>query len=148
MAISPSSPAFSTIWRRGSVMARFTMLTPICSSPSSFNLSSAPTQRASATPPPGTTPSSTAERVACIASSTRAFFSFISVSGALPLGERCDVRQHGLAAVAQAGGLDGRDLQRATQLVDDQGRQRFAFHVLSDDQERLAALCDLLQQRE
>ena len=41
-------------------------------------------QRSSATPPPGTMPSSTAARVACIASSTRAFFSFISVSVAAP----------------------------------------------------------------
>ena len=38
----------------------------------------------SATPPPGTMPSSTAARVACSASSTRAFFSFISVSVAAP----------------------------------------------------------------
>ena len=40
--------------------------------------------RISATPPPGTTPSSTAARVACSASSTRAFFSFISISVAAP----------------------------------------------------------------
>ena len=40
--------------------------------------------RSSATPPPGTMPSSTAARVACSASSTRAFFSFISVSVAAP----------------------------------------------------------------
>ncbi len=37
-----------------------------------------------ATPPPGTMPSSTAARVALSASSTRAFFSFISVSVAAP----------------------------------------------------------------
>ena len=35
-------------------------------------------------PPPGTTPSSMAARVACRASSTRAFRSFISVSVAAP----------------------------------------------------------------
>ncbi len=40
--------------------------------------------RKSATPPPGTIPSSTAARVACNASSTRAFFSFISTSVAAP----------------------------------------------------------------
>ena len=40
--------------------------------------------RSSATPPPGTMPSSTAARVALSASSTRAFFSFISVSVAAP----------------------------------------------------------------
>ena len=36
------------------------------------------------TPPPGTMPSSSAARVACRASSTRCFFSFISVSVAAP----------------------------------------------------------------
>src|SRR5208337_3638157 len=66
----------------------------------------------------------------------------------LAAGQSCDVLQHGLAAVAEARSLDGRDLQRATQFVDDQSRQRFAFHVLSDDQQRLAALSDLLQQRQ
>ena len=40
--------------------------------------------RSRATPPPGTMPSSTAALVACMASSTRAFFSFISVSVAAP----------------------------------------------------------------
>ena len=48
------------------------------------SLSSAFCARISATPPPGTTPSSTAARVACSASSTRAFFSFISISVAAP----------------------------------------------------------------
>ncbi|CSA31049.1 Uncharacterised protein [Vibrio cholerae] len=40
--------------------------------------------RIRATPPPATTPSSTAARVACSASSTRSFFSFISTSVAAP----------------------------------------------------------------
>src|SRR5208283_639899 len=62
----------------------------------------------------------------------------------LAAGQGCDVLQHGLAAIAEAGSLDGRDLQRATQLVDDEGGERFAFDVLSDDEERLAALGDLL----
>src|SRR5271154_4457303 len=60
------------------------MLTPMASSPSSFNLSSGPRQRSSAVPPPGTMPSSTAARVACMASSTRAFFSFNPHLGAAP----------------------------------------------------------------
>ena len=60
------------------------ILTPICSSPSSFSVWSTFDARSSATPPPGTMPSSTAALVACIASSTRAFFSFISVSVAAP----------------------------------------------------------------
>ena len=46
------------------------------------------------------------------------------------------------------GALTAADLQRAAQLVDDQGGQRFAFDVLSDDEQRLAALGDLLEQRE
>ena len=55
-------------------------------------------------------------------------------------GEDRDVFQHGLAAIAEARRLDGRDLQAAAQLVDDQRRQRLAFDVLGDDQQRLAAL--------
>ena len=38
-----------------------------------------------ATPPPGTTPSSTAARVACRASSTLAFFSFINSASGIVL---------------------------------------------------------------
>src|ERR1039457_4679418 len=79
--MAPSSPALMTIWRRGSSRARRTMLPPIFSSPSSFSASIAGMQRTRATPPPGTIPSSTAARVACMASSTRALVSFISVSG-------------------------------------------------------------------
>ena len=66
----------------------------------------------------------------------------------LAAGQDGDVLQHGLAAVAEARSLDGRDLQRATQLVDDESGERFAFHVFRDDQQRLAALGDLLEQRE
>ena len=43
-----------------------------------------PCNAASATPPPGRMPSSTAARVACSASSTRAFFCFMSVSVPAP----------------------------------------------------------------
>ena len=59
-----------------------------------------------------------------------------------------DVLQHGLAAVAEAGGLDGQRLERAADLVDDQGGQGLALDVLGDDRQRLAGLDDLLQQRE
>src|SRR3984957_3662380 len=62
--------------------------------------------------------------------------------------ERRDILEHGLATVAKARSLDGSALQRATKLVDHQGRQRFAFHVLSNDQEGLAHLGGLLQQRQ
>ncbi len=65
----------------------------------------------------------------------------------LAAGQNRDVLQHGLAAIAEARSLDGRDVQRATQLVDDQGRQRFTFHVLGDDHQRTSALGDLLEQR-
>ena len=47
--------------------------------------------------------------------------------------------QHGLAAIAEARRLDGRDLQRAAQLVDDERRERFAFDVFRDDEQRTAA---------
>ena len=57
------------------------------------------------------------------------------------------VAEHRLAAVAEAGGLDRADVEHAAQLVDDQGRERLALDVLGDDQERLARLRDLLEQR-
>src|SRR5690349_12539428 len=60
---------------------------PVFSSPSSLPRTSSRTASAalmSATPPPGTWPSSRAARAACSASSTRCFFSFISVSVAAP----------------------------------------------------------------
>ena len=63
-------------------------------------------------------------------------------------GEDGDVFEHGLAAVAEARSLDGCDLERAAELVDDEGRERFAFDVFGDDQERLAGLCNLLEQRQ
>ncbi len=46
------------------------------------------------------------------------------------------------------GGLDGDRLERATDLVDDERREGLALHVLGDDEQRLAGLDDLLQQRE
>jgi hypothetical protein len=54
----------------------------------------------------------------------------------LAAGQDRDVFEHGLAAVAEARCLDGSDLQAAAQLVDHQGRQRFAFDVFCDDQQR------------
>src|SRR5712692_5336068 len=59
-----------------------------------------------------------------------------------------DVFEHGLAAVAKAWGLDGGALQRATELVHYESGKGFAFDVLSDDQEGLAHLGGLLEQRE
>ena len=83
--IEPSTPEFSAIWRIGASSALSTMLMPACTS--EFSLVSLPTAlraRSSATPPPGTMPSSTAARVALSASSTRSFFSFTSTSVAPP----------------------------------------------------------------
>src|ERR1700730_14375477 len=185
----------------GSSRARLMIFTPVASSSISFNLSSAGIQRSSATPPPGTMPSSIAARVACMASSTRAFFSFSSVSVAPPpflqfltvvvrsslldlraelldpglnfagpacpfhddgvvlvdgylfcvaqvfhfhvleldaqvlgdglaAGQDCDVLEHGLTPIAEAGCLHCRALQSASQLIDYQGCQGFPFNVL------------------
>ena len=56
----------------------------------------------------------------------------------LAAGQDGDVFEHGLAAVAVAGRLDGAALERAAELVDDQRGQGLALDVLGDDQERLA----------
>ena len=58
------------------------------------------------------------------------------------------ILQHRLAAIAEAGRLDGRDLQAAAQLVHDQGGKGFAFDVLGDDQQRTAGLGDGFQHRQ
>ena len=65
-----------------------------------------------------------------------------------PAGQHRDVLEHRLAAIAVPRGLHRRDLQRAAQLVDHERGQRFAFDVLGHDQERLARLGDLLEQRQ
>ena len=64
----------------------------------------------------------------------------------LAAGEDGDVLKHGLAAIAEAGGLDGRDLERATELVDDEGGEGVAVDVFRDDDEGLAGLHGLLEQ--
>src|ERR671930_1180955 len=66
----------------------------------------------------------------------------------LAAGEGGDVLQHGLAAVAEAGGLDRDALEGAADLVDHQGGQGLALHVLGDDHDLLAALHDLLEHRQ
>ena len=63
-------------------------------------------------------------------------------------GEDGDVFHHGLAAVAEARGLDGADVDRTAEAVDDEGSEGFAFDFLSDDQERLAGLGDFLEERQ
>src|SRR5689334_6726821 len=218
------------IWRAGQVIALRTISTPVFWSSFWVRMRlSASEARSRATPPPGTMPSSTAARVACIASSTRSFPSprlrsrrrrgsprrrrrawpdapaasrGRSPSGFLDLrldlidprldvsplagaaddggvllvdhhllgstehgerdvfhldaeifrdrlaaGQNREVLQHGLAAIAEAGSLDGRDLQATAQAVDDEGSQRLAFDVFGDYHERLAALHYGFQQR-
>src|SRR5213075_558484 len=66
----------------------------------------------------------------------------------LTAGEDGDVLEHRLAAVAEARGLDGDRAEGAPDLVDDEGGQRLAVDVLGDDEQRLAGLDDLLQQRQ
>ncbi len=56
--------------------------------------------------------------------------------------------QHRLAAIAEAGGLDRADAERATELVDDERRQRLTLDVLGDDEQGLADLRHLLEDRE
>jgi len=81
---APSKPVLAAIWRRGSSMARLSTATPTFWVSFRSSLAKAFWARSRATPPPTTTPSSTAARVAFRASSTRAFFSFISASEAAP----------------------------------------------------------------
>ena len=64
------------------------------------------------------------------------------------VGEDGDVLEHGLSPVTVAWRFDGGGLQRPAQLVHDERRQRLALHVLGDDQQRLAALCDTLEHRQ
>src|SRR5262249_26410687 len=45
-----------------------------------------------------------------------------------------NVLQHGLAAIAEPGRLDCRDLQAAAQLVDDERGKRLALDILGDDE--------------
>ncbi len=66
----------------------------------------------------------------------------------LTAGEDRDVLQHPLAAIAEARSLDRDTGEGAAQLVDDEGREALALDVLGDDQQRLAALHDLLEHRQ
>ena len=63
-------------------------------------------------------------------------------------GQRGDVAEHLLAAVAEARRLDGEDRDRATELVHDERREGLTVDVLGDDQDRLALLDRLLEGRE
>ena len=62
-------------------------------------------------------------------------------------GEDGDVAKHRLAAIAVARGLHGAHVQDAAKLVHHQRRERFAFNILGDDQQRLARFRNRLEQR-
>ena len=66
----------------------------------------------------------------------------------LAAGEDGDILEHGLAAVTETRGLDRGHVQGAAQLVDHQGGQGLAVHVLGDDDERLAHLGHGLEHRQ
>src|SRR5262245_27367138 len=59
-----------------------------------------------------------------------------------------DVLQHGLTAVAEARSLDGRNLDDAADVVDDERGERLALDVFRDDQKRTARLRNALEQRQ
>src|SRR5690606_19124651 len=63
-------------------------------------------------------------------------------------GEDGDVLQHGLATITKARGLDRSNLDDAAHVVDDQGRQRFAFNVLGNNHQRTAGLGYCFQHRQ
>ena len=58
----------------------------------------------------------------------------------LSTGEDRNVFKHRFATIAKSRSLDRRDLEAATQFVDDQCCERLALNVLSDDDERLRGL--------
>ena len=59
-----------------------------------------------------------------------------------------DILQHGFTAVAEARRLNGSHFHDAAHGVDHQGRQRFAFNVFSDDQQRFACFGNGFQHRQ
>ena len=67
------------------------------------------------------------------------------VQSGLTTGEDGDVLEDALAAIAVARGLDGADVEGATDLVEDQGRQSLAVDVLSDDEQATAGALDSLE---
>ncbi len=53
-------------------------------------------------------------------------------------GQDSDILQHGLATITEARGLNGTDLNDATNGVDHQGSQGFTVNIFRDDQQRPA----------
>lgn len=63
-------------------------------------------------------------------------------------GQHRQVLQIPLAVVAEAGRLHSAQLGAGPQLVDDEGGQHLALHVLRHDEQAVVGLQDLLQQRD
>src|SRR5213593_1657642 len=105
----PSSPALIAIWRAGAESALRTISTPVFWS--SFWVLmrlSCSEARSRATPPPGTMPSSTAARVACIASSTRSLRSLTATEiEATESKDRVDDAMHATRAAVEEGIVPG-----------------------------------------
>src|ERR1043165_8587945 len=59
-----------------------------------------------------------------------------------------DVFEHRLATVAEARSLHRRDVESAAQLVDDERGERLALDIFGDDEQRLAHLRDLFEERQ
>ena len=64
----------------------------------------------------------------------------------LGAGENSDILEHRLASVAIARRFDRRHLKHTAQLVDHQRAQRFARHILSDDEQRLLGVHHLFEE--
>src|SRR2546426_651969 len=141
----PSSPAFRTSCRKGSSSARRRMFTPGFSSPSALTFSSALIALMRVISPPGTIPSSMPARAAGaeILERGRVELAARLFGDDLAVREGRDVLEHGLAAVAEARGLDPEDVERAAELVHDEGRERLAVDVLGHDHEILRDLHQL-----
>ena len=63
----------------------------------------------------------------------------------LAAGEHCDVAEHFLAAVAEAGSLDRYAVERAAELIENESRESFAFDILCNDEQACTALDDLFK---
>ena len=69
-------------------------------------------------------------------------------AGANPMSLKRGIEAGVEAAVAEARGLDGDGLERATDLVEHQGRERLALDVFGNDQQRLTGLHHRLEDRQ
>lgn len=61
------------------------------------------------------------------------------------VGQDSEIAENGLAVVAEAGGLDGGDLELATELVEDADSKSLTVNVLSNDEEGTALLLGSLE---